>query len=133
MVSAKSDGIDAVIKSINWKVGSFNMRPVFFGFLMAVIDVVMMSSVKMVSQGTLSYGFGVPLAVGAYAIEPLIFLRALKYEGMVVTNLVWNLVGDIIVTLHGVLVFGEPIKGLRWIALLTALFSLGLFAYTDGS
>lgn len=133
MVSAKSDAIDALIKSINWKVGSFNMRPVFFGFLMAIIDVIMMSSVKMVSQGTLSYGVGVPLAVGVYAIEPLIFLRALKYEGMVVTNLVWNLVGDIIVTLQGVLVFGESIKGLRWIALLTALFSLGLFAYTDGS
>jgi hypothetical protein len=42
-------------------------------------------------------------------------------------------VSDIIVTLQGVLVFGESIKGLRWVALGTALFSLGLFAYTDDS
>ena len=100
---------------------------------MASIDILMMSTAKMVSEGTLSSAVGVPLAVGLYALEPLVFLRALHFEGMVITNLVWNLVSDVIVTLQGILVFGESIHGLRWVALGTALFSLGLFAYTDDS
>jgi multidrug transporter EmrE-like cation transporter len=79
----------------------------------------------------LSRGIGIPLSVGLYALEPLIFLKALNYEGMVVTNLVWNLMSNIIVTLQGIFVFGESIKGLRWLGVLMSLFSLGLLAYTD--
>lgn len=132
-MTPKKDLIDALIGKVNWKVGNFNLLPIVFGVTMAIIDILMMSTTKMVSEGTLSSAFGMPLAVGLYALEPLVFLRALKYEGMVVTNLVWNLASDIVVTLQGILVFGESIKGLRWVALCTALFSLVLFAYTDSS
>lgn len=131
MVKSKPDIVDSMIKSVNWTVGGFNFLPIFFGTVMALIDILMMSTTKMVSTGALSSGFGVPLAVGLYALEPFVFLRALKYEGMVVTNLVWNLMSDIIVTLQGVFVFGEKIQGVRWIAIGMAIFSLGLFAYTD--
>jgi multidrug transporter EmrE-like cation transporter len=48
---------------------------------------------------------------------------------MVVSNLVWNLSSNIIVTLQGVLVFGESIKGLRWLGIAMSIFSLGLLAY----
>jgi multidrug transporter EmrE-like cation transporter len=133
MVKPKKDALDTLIGKVNWKVGNFNILPIVFGVVMASIDILMMSTSKMVSEGTLSSEVGVPLAVGLYALEPLVFLRALHFEGMVVTNLVWNLVSDVIVTLQGVLVFGESIKGLRWVALGTALFSLALFAYTDDS
>jgi drug/metabolite transporter (DMT)-like permease len=49
---------------------------------------------------------------------------------MTTMNLVWDLTSDIIVTLFGVFYFKESIKGLRWLAVLFALFSLALFAYT---
>ena len=127
------DIIDAWITSINWKIGNFSMLPIFFGTLMALIDIFMMSSVKMISQGTMPSTWGMPLSVGLYALEPLIFLKAMNYEGMVVTNLVWNLMSDVIVTLQGVLIFKESIKGMRWIAILMSIFSLGLMAYTDKS
>lgn len=127
------DIIDAWITSINWKIGNFSMLPIFFGTLMALIDIFMMSSIKMISQGTMPSTWGMPLSVGLYALEPLIFLKAMNYEGMVVTNLVWNLMSDVIVTLQGVLIFKESIKGMRWIAILMSIFSLGLMAYTDKS
>jgi multidrug transporter EmrE-like cation transporter len=66
-----------------------------------------------------------------YALVPLVFIRALRYEGMVVTNLVWNLMSNIIVTLQGVFIFGESIKGLRWVGIAMSLVSLALLAYTD--
>jgi multidrug transporter EmrE-like cation transporter len=126
-----NDLFDKLIQSINWKLGNFNMLPIFFGIIMATIDIIMMSSVKMISQGTMPSSWGIPLSVGIYALEPLIFLKAMNYEGMTVTNLVWNLTSDVVVTLQGVFVFGESIKGLRWLAICMSIFSLCLFAYTD--
>jgi multidrug transporter EmrE-like cation transporter len=125
------DLIDKWITSINWNVGGFSMLPVFFGVLMASIDICMMSTVKMVSKGTIASTWGTPLAMSIYALEPLVFLKAMNYEGMVVTNLVWNLASNIIVTLQGVFIFGESIKGLRWLGVAMSLFSLALMAYTD--
>ena len=130
-MSKKHDIFDRLIGSISWKVGSFNMLPIVFGTAMAFVDIFMMSSVKMISKGTMPSWWGIPLSVGLYALEPLIFLKAMKYEGMVVTNLVWNLMSNIIVTLQGILVFGESIKGLRWLGICMSLVSLCLLAYSD--
>ena len=131
MLKRNADFADKVIQSISWKIGKFSMLPIFFGTLMALLDILMMGVLKMISTGSLSRGIGIPLSVGLYALEPLIFLKALNYEGMVVTNLVWNLMSNVIVTLQGIFVFGESIKGLRWLGVLMSLFSLSLMAYTD--
>jgi multidrug transporter EmrE-like cation transporter len=130
-MTKKQDMFDKVIGSVNWKLGKFNMLPIFFGTLMAFLDIFMMSSVKMIHQGTMPTWWGIPLSVGIYALEPLIFLKAMKYEGMVVTNLVWNLMSNIIVTLQGIFIFGESIKGLRWLGICMSLVSLCFMAYTD--
>jgi len=123
--------MDNFIKSMNWKFGKFSLLPIFFGTLMALIDICMMSSLKMIHNKTISYTYGLPLSISLYALQPLIFLKALNYEGMVVTNLVWNLMSNVIVTLQGVLIFGESIKGLRWLGILMSIISLTLLAYTD--
>jgi multidrug transporter EmrE-like cation transporter len=127
----KPDIIDMWIKSINWKIGSFSMLPVFFGTIMACIDISMMSSVKLVSQNKIPVSWGLPLSMGLYALEPLVFLKAMNYEGMVVTNLVWNLMSNIIVTLQGIFIFGETMKGIRWVAISMSILSLMLLAYSN--
>jgi len=127
------DIIDKWITSVNWKFGNLSLLPIFFGTVMALVDILMMSSVKMISIGTLPSSWGIPLSIGIYALEPLIFLKAMKYEGMVVTNLVWNLMSNVIVTLQGILFFGESIKGLRWVGICMSLVSLALLSYTDSS
>lgn len=131
MKDKTKDFLDKLITSVNWKINGFNTLPILFGTCMAIVDIFMMSTTKMVSTGSISSSVGVPLAISLYAMEPLIFLRAMKYEGMVVTNLVWNLMSNIIVTLQGVLVFGETIKGLRWLGISMSLLSLALLAYTN--
>ena len=131
MKEKTKDFLDKLITSVNWKINGFNTLPILFGTCMAIVDIFMMSATKMVSTGSLSSSVGIPLAISLYAMEPLIFLRAMKYEGMVVTNLVWNLMSNIIVTLQGVLVFGESIKGLRWLGIGMSLLSLALLAYTN--
>ena len=125
------DIVDAWIKSVNWKIGNFSMLPIFFGTLMAVLDIFMMSSVKLIKTGSLTYTFGLPFATIVYALQPYVFLKALNYENMIVVNLIWNLMSDVIVTLQGVFIFGESIAGLRWLAVSMSIISLILFAYTD--
>lgn len=125
------DAVDRWIGSVNWRVGSFNMLPIAFGAAMALLDIVMMSAVKLTSTGALPTAPGVALSMALYALEPLVFLKAMNYEGMVVTNLVWNMMSDVIVTLQGVLVFGESIKGLRWLGVGMSIVALSIFAYTD--
>jgi len=125
------DFVDGVIKSIHWKVGKFDMLPIVFGIVMALIDISMMGTLKLVDQGKLAYGTGLPIATVLYAFEPYIFLKALAHSNMVVTNLTWNLASNILVTIAGVFFFGESIKGLKWLAIGLSLFSLGIFAYTD--
>lgn len=116
-----------------FKIGNFSLIPVFFGGIMAILDLVMMACVKMVSTGSLSAGVGMPIAIFTYALEPIVFSKALKYENMVVTNLVWNLVSDVLVTLQGIFIFGESIRGIRWVAICMALVSLAIFSYTDNN
>lgn len=125
------DVIDLWIKSINWKMGNFSLLPIAFGTVMALNDVLMMTSLKLVHNGVVSSTVGILFSLLCYLLQPLIFLKALNYEGMAQTNLVWNLISNIIVTIEGVFVFGESIKGLRWLAMLMGLLSLFLFAYSE--
>jgi len=130
-VRKNGDMVDRLINSVNWKFGKFNSLPLFFGILMSLIDVAMMSSAKMVKEGTLSSSVGVPFIFIIYALEPLIFLKALNYEGIVITNLIWDLTSDILVTLQGILVFGETLSPLRWIGVVFAMIAILIFGYTD--
>jgi multidrug transporter EmrE-like cation transporter len=114
-----------------WKIGNFDMLPLAFGVWMALIDIAMMSCVKLVDQGRLSYMIGMPVATLLYAMEPYVFLKAMTYSNMTIVNLIWNMTSNVIVTLSGVLIFGEKIQGIKWIAVGIALFSLGLFAYSE--
>jgi multidrug transporter EmrE-like cation transporter len=125
------DFVDGVIKSVNWTVGRFDMLPIVFGTVMALIDISMMGTLKLVDQGKLAYAVGLPVATLLYAFEPYVFLKAMTHSNMVTTNLIWNLASNILVTLTGVFFFRESIKGLKWLAIALSLFSLAIFAYSE--
>jgi hypothetical protein len=120
----------AVIARFNRTWGSFSLLPIVFGVAMALVDVVMMFTSKLIHIGRIPYGAGLALATTAYALQPYLFIKGMNYEGMAAMNLIWNLSSNIIITVSGVLVFKESIQGLRWLAILMSMFSLGLFAYT---
>jgi len=125
------DFIDKWIDSVNWKVGDFTMLPIFFGTVMALLDVLVLGTLKMIHNKTLPRTYGILFSVGAYAMEPLIFLKALNYESMVVTNLVWDLTSDVLVTLQGVLIFKEKFSVIRWFGIVLSMISLAILSYTD--
>ncbi len=126
-----TDLFDTIVSKMDWKWGNFSMLPIFLGMMMASLDVVMMSLAKLSKTGRIAYSTALPSATLIYALEPYIFFKSMKYESLTTMNLIWDLSSDIIVTLVGVFYFKETIKGIRWLAVLFALFSLALFAYTD--
>ena len=125
------DFVDTLIQSVNWKLGSFDLLPIFFGLVMALIDINMMGTLKFVDQGKLAYAIGFPIATLLYAFQPYVFLKAMAHSNMLTTNLIWNLASNIMLTLLGVFFFKEKIKGLKWLAIGLSLFSLGIFAYSE--
>jgi multidrug transporter EmrE-like cation transporter len=125
------DFVDVLIQSVNWKLGNFDLLPILFGIVMALIDITMMGTLKFIDQGKLAYAIGFPIATLLYAFQPYVFLKAMSHSNMLTTNLIWNLASNILVTLLGVFFFKEKIKGLKWLAIGLSLFSLGIFAYSD--
>jgi hypothetical protein len=127
----QKDYIDTLISGVKWKVGKFDMLPVFLGTMMAFLDVVMMTSTKLVSKGQIGSWWGMPLAVAAYAFEPIIFRKSLDYEGMVVMNLMWDLTSDVIITILGFVVFNEKVNRYKFLGVCLSMVSVMLMAYTD--
>lgn len=125
------DILDKLIGSFKWKIGKFSILPIIFGLAMSMLDVAMMSIAKLSNKGQIPYTTALPLATLIYSLEPFLFMKSLNYESLTTMNLIWDLTSDIMVTIVGVFYFKESIKGLRWLAVMFAIFSLGLFAYTD--
>jgi len=103
-----------------------------FATIMATIDVFMLSAIKIIgTKAKYLKWMIVPTIV--YAIQPWIFLSALKFETMTVMNLVWDLMSDVLVTIVGIYYFGEKLGPVKTLGVFTALISVALLAYDDGT
>jgi len=106
--------------------------PMTFGIVMATIDVFMLSAIKIIgTKAKFLKWMIVPTIV--YAIQPWIFLTSLKFETMTVMNLTWDLMSDILVTAVGLYYFGEKLGPVKTLGVCTAILSIGLLAYDDGT
>lgn len=95
--------------------------PVAYASLMASVDILSLSLVKAVHAGTVPLIGGLVASVAFYATQPLLFYKALTFEGMAVINLLWNVISSIVVTLVGILYFKETLTNTK---LLGAAFSI---------
>ena len=106
--------------------------PITFAAVMATIDVFMLSIIKIVgTKAKYLKWMIVPTIV--YAIQPWIFLSALKFETMTVMNFTWDLMSDILVTIVGIYYFGEKLGPVKSLGVFMALISVALLAYDDGT
>jgi uncharacterized membrane protein len=107
------------------------LRTLLYGLSMSLIDTGMLGLVKEISKdGAKSLAFMIIPTI-AYAIQPWVFLSSLKSETMIVMNLVWDLLSDILVSLLGIFYFGEKIGTIRSIGLILGMISLSLLAWKE--
>jgi len=100
-----------------------------FGALLAFMDILMEPIAKLVSTNSLSLMWmGIPTL--AYAANPWIFLQSLRFEGIAIMNLVWNLASNVIITFVGLVLFKEQMTSLKWIGV--ALSFAAMLCLTAG-
>ena len=110
---------------------SLNWTPIAYGAVMAGIDVFMLGIIKKVStQAWVFRWMIVPTLI--YALQPWIFLSSLRFESLIVMNLMWDLISDILVTATGFLYFKERIGPYKTLGVILSFVSIVLMSLQDG-
>ena len=109
----------------------FNLIPLGFAGLMAMIDALALTLLKKISTKALSFSL-MPIAALIYAIQPFVFLESLNFESMTVMNILWDLSSDIIVTFIGIFILGEKIGFRKSIGIVLSFIAIYLFTFEDG-
>lgn len=91
--------------------------------VMASLDVVIMTLLKLKSTSALTSPYILPLTMAIYSLEPLLFFKALSIKGMAILNILWDSISNILIAVVGVFIFGEKISLTNW---------LGIFLCTVG-
>jgi len=102
-----------------------DITPLLYGLFMATIDVFMLGIIKMVSTGAIKNMWWMALPTAVYAFQPWVFLQSLRVESMIVMNLLWDLISDVLVTANGILYFKEQISSTKMIGV--GLSMLGIY------
>lgn len=106
--------------------------PLGFGLFMAGIDVFMLGLIKSISLDGARMMRWMVLPTIIYALQPWIFLQSLKFESLVVMNLLWDVISDVLVTLFGFIYFGEKVGPLKRVGVVLSLISIFLLTAADG-
>jgi multidrug transporter EmrE-like cation transporter len=109
----------------------FKTTPFKYGLLMALIDVLMLSIVKSVSLDSRIVKWMV-IPTLMYALQPWIFLQSLQFESLIIMNLMWDVISDVLVTLTGLILFKESIGPYKLIGVLLSFVSITLMSLDDG-
>jgi multidrug transporter EmrE-like cation transporter len=122
--------MDAIIKSMNFTYGGLKMLPIFFASMMTLVDIFMMTSVKLITIGKLpNWVFG--LSMLSYGLQPMIFIQGTRSGGMALSNLIWNLMSNIVIAAIGVFYFGEKMRGVKWVGVGMGLFAMILLSWDN--
>ena len=102
--------------------------PFSFGLVMATLDTFMLGIIKTVSndQAKLLRWMILPMII--YAIQPWIFLGSLQFESMIVMNLMWDLISNILVTTAGFLYFKESIGPFKKVGVIFSILAMFLMS-----
>lgn len=111
---------------------SFNWTPIVFGGILAGLDVFMLGLIKTVSKDKIKLLKWMIIPTISYAITPWIFLTSLQFESMIVMNLMWDLLSDLLVTASGFLVFKEKIGPYKTLGVMCSLIAIVLMSIEDG-
>jgi small multidrug resistance pump len=99
------------------------MYAFFYTTIMALLDVVIMTLLKLKSISALTSPYIVPLTMAIYSLQPLLFFKALSVKGMAILNVLWDATSSVLIALVGVFIFGEKLSLVNW---------LGIFLCTLG-
>lgn len=105
-----------------------SITPFSYGVFMATIDVFMLGILKMINTGVIKNMWWMAIPTVIYAFQPWIFLQSLRVETMIVMNLLWDLISDVLVTGTGLLYFKEKLSTTKSIGVVLSLIGIYLMS-----
>jgi len=99
---------------------------ILYGLLLGLIDVIMISLLKLKFDGKIAGQWIFILAMLVYSVQPLIFYKSLSYGTMIQMNYIWDLTSDILVLIVGLYIFKEDLTNKQRLGILLGLISLYL-------
>jgi hypothetical protein len=109
----------------------FNLTGLGWGGLMALMDSVVLTLLKAYSIGLIQWNGIILISMLVYSIQPLIFLESLKGNGLIIMNLLRDVMSDILVTSVGLLYFSEKLTNSKKIGVLLSVISVILLSLKD--
>ncbi len=110
----------------------FNAVPFGFAAAMAGIDSTMLSLIKYISTREKHIGWLI-LPMIVYSFQPVLFYLSMHYETLVVMNLLWDVISDVIITFIGLFFFKETIGPYKKLGVIFSFLSIILMSLNDGS
>ena len=84
---------------------------------MAFVDSIMMTLIKLKSNSILTGSYILPLTMVLYSLQPILFFKAISFNGIGITNALWNSISTIVIAILGLLIFGEEISLRNWVGI----------------
>ena len=109
----------------------FNLSGLGWGGLMALMDSSVLSLLKAYNIGWIKWNGVILISMLIYSIHPLIFLESLKTNGLIIMNLLFDVLSDIIVTCIGLFYFSEKLTNSKKIGVLLSITSVILLSWKD--
>lgn len=98
--------------------------PILYGVMMALIDVVVLSSLQMYHLRWIKSGFVLLFSYLAYGFQALLFYKSLSISNLTLMNLLWDVISDVMVTIVGLYVFKEQISTKQYIGIAFAFLAM---------
>ena len=99
-------------------------KPLIFGLFLALVDVIVLSLLKLKYIGTLNTWWVFVIAFIVYGLQPIVFYNSLKYSSLTAMNLLWDVTSDILVTMVGFLIFREAITQKQAVGVIFAFIAI---------
>jgi drug/metabolite transporter (DMT)-like permease len=110
----------------------FDLTALGFGGTMALIDALILSSLKAYNLGWIQWRGILLVSMLVYSMQPLLFLQSLQYNSLTVMNLLWDVMSDVVVTAIGLFYFSEKLTKFKKLGVLFSIISIFLLTWHDG-
>lgn len=108
------------MKNVSFAVG--------FGFLMAFIDVFVLTALRLKHEHPERTYWVHILAFLVYGFQSILFYKSLDYANLVVMNMIWDVTSDILVSLVGFFFLKEVLSNSQVLGVLLGIVSVVLLS-----
>lgn len=103
--------------------------PIAFAIILSIFDVFVMTILKLIHTEQLAFSvWTLALPVILYGATPLVFLYALRYEGIAIMNAFWDVISSVFIAILGVYFFKEELNEKKRIGILVSIVALFLLS-----